>query len=137
MSRARSLLAASLALASIFHSALGWSTARKLNEEEAQTLAAAATGHDKSPEDLDFQDTMTSPSFFVFYGLNQPMGEGGFGFFAVNRWTGDVWALWGCHRLSTPPLRKSQRQIWRRSTSTEMTHYPHLSHIRPECISEN
>ena len=55
-----------------------------------------------------------SGAFFVFHGLTNPPVEGSFGYFAVNPWTGDVWALWGCHRLSTPALRKSQAAIRRR-----------------------
>jgi hypothetical protein len=110
-------------------SAVAW----KLDGQEAQKLAAA-TGHVKFPEDLDFQDRMTGPSFFIYYGVNQPPAEGGFGFFAVNRWTGDVWDLWGCHELSTLALRKSQRQIRRRFTRHELKQYSRLAQLKPGCI---
>jgi hypothetical protein len=73
-----------------------------------------------------------SPPFFVFYGLNE--SDGGFGYFAVNPWTGDVWALWECRKLSTQALRKSQAEIRRRFTHQEIKQYSRLAHLKPECI---
>jgi hypothetical protein len=78
-----------------------------------------------------------SDSFFVFDGLNKPPVNGSFGFFAVNPWTGDVWALWGCHKLSTPALRQSQAEIRRRFTRAEMKQRTRLSRLKPECIVED
>lgn len=89
------------------------------------------------PTDLDFQDTMTSPSFFIFYGLNRPPAEGGFGYFAVNRWTGDVWDLWGCHKFSTAALRQAQKDIRRHFAHDDVGRYERLSTLKPECIFEN
>jgi len=39
-----------------------------------------------------------SHRFFEFDGVDQ-FGNGSFGFFAVNPWTGDVWALWGLPQI--------------------------------------
>jgi len=79
-------------------------------------------------------DSNLSPPFFVFYGVNQPPVEGSFGYFAVNPWTGDVWALWGCRKLSTRALRKSQAEIRKRFTREELKQYARLRRIKPECI---
>ncbi len=107
----------------------------KVDEQTAQLLAAEGYGHGMGPERFDFQTGM-SHRFFEFDGLNQS-SNGSFGFFAVNPWTGDVWALWGCHKLSTPALRKSQAEIRRRSTREELKQYPRLSRLEPDCIVED
>ncbi len=108
--------------------------ARKLDEKSAQSLAAAATGHSRTPEDLDYQGADFDPSFFVFYGLNLPPAMAGFGYFAVNPWTGEVWDLWGCHKLLTPVLRKSQAEIRRRFSPQELKQYRRLVRLKPDCI---
>jgi len=102
----------------------------------AQRLAAEGFfGADKGLEFLDYDSKRGD--FFVFDGLSKPPAEGSFGFFAVNQWTGDVWNLWGCHRLSTPALRKSQAAIRRRFTPTEMPQYARLRHLKPLCSVED
>jgi len=74
-----------------------------------------------------------SHRFFEFDGVNQS-GDGTFGFFAVNPWTGDVWALWGCHKLSTAALRKSQAEIRRHFPPAKLKRYDQLSGLRPDCV---
>jgi hypothetical protein len=86
--------------------------------------------------DYDYTGKM-SPPFFVYYGLNEPPAEGGFGYFAVNPWTGDVWALSGCHKLTTPALRKSQMEIRKRFTREELQQYARLRRLKPECVVED
>jgi hypothetical protein len=81
-----------------------------------------------------FDYDSNSGSFFVYNGLTKPPAEGSFGFFAVNPWTGDVWNLWGCQRLSTPALRKSQAAIRRHFTREELKQYARLRRLKPECI---
>ena len=62
--------------------------------------------------------------------------ESGFvhGSFAVNPWTGDVWSLWGCRKLSTLALRKSQVEIRKCFTREELKQYAQLRRLKPECI---
>jgi len=101
----------------------------KIDEQTALRLASEAYGVDEKWFDYD---SGMSRSFFVFYGLTE--SDGSFGFFAVNPWTGDVWSLWGCRRLSTPALRKSQAEIRRRFTRQEVKQYHRLAQIKPDCI---
>lgn len=109
----------------------------KLDEPTAERLTAEAVfGADKYLDSFDDQGNV-NPPFFVYYGVNDAPAEGGFGYFAVNPWTGDVWALWGCHKLSTPALRKSQAAIRRRFTREELEQYARLHRLKPECIVED
>ncbi|HUC11893.1 MAG TPA: hypothetical protein VL985_15920 [Stellaceae bacterium] len=98
--------------------------------------AEALFGREKHLDAFDDQGDI-DPPFFVYYGINDPPAEGSFGCFAVNPWTGDVWALWGCHRLSTPALRKSRAAIRRRFTREELKQYPRLRRLKPLCIVED
>jgi len=108
----------------------------KIDEPIARRLTAEAHyGADKYLDAFDY-DSNLSPPFFVYYGVNEAPAEGGFGYFAVNPWTGDVWALWGCGRLSTPALRKSQAEIRKRFTREELKQYARLRHLKPECVVE-
>ncbi len=102
----------------------------KIDESTAQRLAAETVyGGDKYLEFFYFDSN--DGSFVVFYGASKPPAEGGFGYFAVNPWTGDVWALWGCHKLSTPALRKSQAAIRQRFTFGELKQYAQLRRLKP------
>ena len=106
-----------------------------IDEQTAQRLVAEAYDHGGDAGWFDFDPEM-SHRFFVFDGLNQT-GNGSFGFFAVNPWTGDVWALWGCHKLSTPALRKSQEEIRVRFAHDALKLYGQLSLLKPDCIVED
>jgi hypothetical protein len=114
---------------------------RKIDVPTAQRLAAE--GDHGSETGLGFFDYDSgvsrnfTPPFMVFDGLSKPPAEGSFGVFAVNPWTGDVWNLWGCHRLSTPALRKSQAAIRRRFTRDEMKQYARPLRLKPVCIVED
>ncbi len=111
--------------------------ARKIDEPTARRLAAEAVYRSDRYLDLfNYAANMSLP-FFVYDGLSEPPAEGSFGYFAVNPWTGDVWALWGCHRMSTPALRKSQAAIRRRFTHEELEQYARLRRLKPECIVED
>jgi len=109
----------------------------KIDEPAANRLAAEGAGHGATEEDLIYADNMSNKPipFFVYQGLSPPPADGSFGFFAVNPWTGDVWALWGCRRLSTPALRKSQAEIRKQFTPQERKQYVKLRHLQPECIT--
>jgi hypothetical protein len=109
----------------------------KIDEPTAERLVAEGWDHGRLPGVLDYDPKMRR-RFFEFYGISTaPESEGGFGYFAVNPWTGDVWDLWGCHKLSTPALRKSQAKIRRRFTREELKQYPRLAALKPECIVED
>jgi hypothetical protein len=107
----------------------------KIDESTAKRLAAEAVyGADKYLNAYDFDSNNGS---FIVFNTNSAPAEGGFGYFAVNAWTGDVWALWGCHRLSTPALRKSQAAIHREFTREELKQYARLRRLKPECTVED
>ncbi len=110
----------------------------KIDEPTANRLAAEGADHRARPKDLWYEgEGRMSPPFFVYNGVRPPPAESGsFGFFAVNPWTGDVWALWGCKRLSTPALRKSQAEIRQRFTADELKQYPKLRRLQPRCITD-
>jgi hypothetical protein len=103
-----------------------------IDEQAALRLVVEGYGHGVEADWFDY-DPGLSQRFFVFDGLNQT-GNGSFGFFAVNPWTGDVWALWGCHKLSTPALHKSQAEIRRRFAPPDSEEYDQLSGLKPDCI---
>lgn len=106
----------------------------KIDEQMALRLAAEGYDHGVKQKWFDYDPGM-SPPFFVFYGVTET--DGSFGYFAVNPWTGDVWALWGCHKLSTPALRRSRAAIRRRFTRLELKDYARLTRLKPECIVED
>jgi hypothetical protein len=108
----------------------------KIDEDAAQRLAAEGDHGTTSGLEYFEPDTRSGP-FYVFDGLNKPPAEGSFGFFAVNPWSGDVWNLWGCHRLSTPALRKSQAAIRRRFTAEQLKQYDRLRRLKPICTVED
>ncbi len=109
----------------------------KVDEPTAQRLAAEGHyGADREVDAFDYNPG-ANPPFFIYEGVNDAPVEGSFGYFAVNPWTGDVWALWGCHRLSTSALRKSRASIRRRFTAAEMKQYTKLRQLKPECTFED
>jgi len=106
----------------------------KIDEATAQRLASEGHyGSDKQRDAFDYGPRI-APPFFGFDGVNADPYEGSFGFFAVNPWTGDVWDLWDCRRLSTPLLRKSQAEIRRRFSREERKQYARLRRLKPECM---
>jgi hypothetical protein len=107
----------------------------RIDEQTAQRLVAEAYGRGVGPDWFDFDPGM-SHQFLEFDGINQS-GNGSFGFFAVNPWTGDVWALWGCHKLSTAALLKSQAEIRGRFQPWDPKRYDRLSALRPDCVVED
>ncbi|HZK90298.1 MAG TPA: hypothetical protein VFC56_09150 [Stellaceae bacterium] len=105
----------------------------KIGYTIAARLVAEGVNQGTTVRNLDYQEHLNHP-FFEFYGITEVSS---FGYFAVNPWTGDVWALWGCRRLSTPALRKSQAAIRRRFSPAELRQYPRLHRLKPECIVED
>jgi hypothetical protein len=104
---------------------------QKLTMEMARRLAAEGFPYikDLSHFDYDKQDK----SFFVFAPLGGEYGTAPVGWLGVNPWTGDVWNVWRCTRLSTPLLRKSQAVIRRGFRPDELRQYARLRALRPVC----
>jgi hypothetical protein len=57
-----------------------------------------------------------APEFYVFMAWwPNPAGSPLLGYYAVNPWTGDVWDVMGCKRISSPAIEKEKESIRRRS----------------------
>jgi hypothetical protein len=57
-----------------------------------------------------------APEFYSFTAMwPNPDGDPLIGYFAVNPWTGDVWDVMGCRRITSPAIEKEQESIWKRS----------------------
>jgi hypothetical protein len=110
----------------------------QIDEQTAHKLAALA--NDGSTKWIDVYDyegdnSQMSPPFFSYDELGKY--EGSAGFFAVNPWTGEVWALWGCHKISTPASLEIQARIKRRFTGEKSKQYERLSRLKPECVIDD
>jgi hypothetical protein len=100
-----------------------------IGEDEAVRLAAEAYHWSERYIDYDRRDH----SFFVFAPLGGEYGTAPVTWLGVNPWTGDVWDVWDCRRLSTGHLRRSQAAIRRRFRPGEMRQYARLHRLRPIC----
>ena len=60
----------------------------------------------------------------------------GLGFFAVNRWTGAVWDIWACEKVSTPESDRTKVKIRTWFTPEELKQYDQLDSIRPICVDD-
>ena len=75
------------------------------------------------------------PDLFYYRGGVSPSpGEGHFGDFAVNVWTGDVWDLWACELMSPPESEKSKAAILDRYLARELKFYHQLHKLHPLCF---
>jgi len=104
--------------------AAGESVPYKVNEGMAYVLVQKAT---KREGGLDSPETPDEDGFFIItrYG-NHNGHEGRYG---VNAWTGDVWDVESCKRLSSPAARKIQADIKRQFLAGELKQYKHLHDI--------
>ena len=128
-------LAAFLFILLFEHNADSADFSSKVNSNEAQHLVLLANP-DATDESLYFDKRTEAEAqlFFIFDGLSICHGcNGSYGFFAVNKWTGDVWALWGCYKQRTRALQKAQVAIKRRFSPSELHDYQRLSRLKPEC----
>lgn len=108
---------------------------QKIDATEALDLTYEVTKrHNPDKGSLEYSGLSRHETFFTFQGVGPTAGS--YGFFAVNPWTGDVWALWGCKRQSTSGLKKLQAKIRERFTKGELKSYQTLRDIRPECITD-
>lgn len=116
----------------------------KIDAKTALTITVLAIGHGiqsddfafTSPKELAVMPPIGDPPFFEFYGLSAPTSNGSFGYFFVNPWTGEVWASWGCYKLTSRGARKIQTRIRKRFTAAALKQYAELSRLKPECIVE-
>ncbi|HYM31354.1 MAG TPA: hypothetical protein VEU47_08660 [Candidatus Cybelea sp.] len=109
----------------------------KIDEPAAARIAAEAVGDAHTTEEFKYSGAHVDYPFYDFDLRPGPPSKASFGYFAVNPWTGDVWALWGCFKVPSPAARKSQAKIRRQFTREELKQYPRISQIKPECIFEN
>jgi hypothetical protein len=100
----------------------------KIGEGEAVRLAAEAYNWSERYIWFDRRES----SFFVLAPLGGDV-EAPVTWLAVNPWTGDVWNIWRCKRLSTALLRQSQAAIRRRFRTDELRQYARLHALRPDC----
>ncbi|HLI13725.1 MAG TPA: hypothetical protein VKY65_19195 [Alphaproteobacteria bacterium] len=130
-------LAVSMATESIGAPSLAAEIPKKIDEKIALKLVANADGRKASDFRYVGDDKLSSP-FFVFQGVSKQPAEGSFGSYAVNPWTGDVWALRGCYKLVSDYSRGIQIvDILKRFTPEELKQYGWLSRLKPTCISED
>lgn len=104
----------------------------KINEPTALRLVVEATGDPPGVFEYEGDNSPMSPPFFTYGGLGAEAGF--FGFFAVNPWTGDVWELRSCKRLSTAILHRSQAEIRKRFAPEERKLHARLGQLHPRCF---
>lgn len=79
------------------------------------------------PPWIDEIDTLQEFIVYDIHGEREGMHDA----YGVNPWTGDVWNLWGCKRVSNPAMRKMQAEIKKRFTPEELKQYHRLHLLRP------
>lgn len=91
---------------------------RRIPLSEARLLARdglKALGEDSPAVDLAPMKLKYAPDFYGFEATwPNPAGSPVLGFFGVNPWTGDVWNLDSCERVSSVVLGNAQSSIRRR-----------------------
>lgn len=88
---------------------------QKIDTTEAQDLTYEVTKkHNPDKGSLEYSGLSRHERFFTFQGLGPVAGS--YGFFAVNPWTGDVWALSTLaeriSELSSNAVRRVGRTPW-------------------------
>jgi hypothetical protein len=129
---ARVLLLGLLLLTVSQRHALAENVPKKIDIQQAKLLVYEVLEM-KPDGSLDYDIKANYPTFFYFQGLGPEAGS--YGAFAVNYWTGDIWDLWGCRRITSALLRKSQAHIRSLFTKDERKEYPRLHSLKPECLN--
>ena len=94
-----------------------------IDEKVAQQLVRDAltvmkqNGPDVSVESFTYS---YAPEFLAYQAMwihpkGSPSGSSLIGYFAVNPWTGDVWEINACRKISSPAMKKIQDSIWKQS----------------------
>lgn len=110
----------------LFHAVLiggiacsAFADARKISHNQAQELVrdALVTLNLNGPSvRIERNRYDYAPEFYVFMAWwPNPHGSPVLGYYAVNPWTGDVWDVMGCKRISSPAIQAEQRSILKRS----------------------
>ena len=104
--------------------------AKKISLKDGARLAAEAVGG--SSRSMWDGDRKMVPPYYVYAWIGNGV-IAVMGYLQVNPWTGDVWDMWSCNRLSTPALTKSQARIRRQFTREELKFYDELHDMTPPC----
>lgn len=104
----------------------------KISEEMGYKLTAMAIGN--KSERITGTLKNTTP-FLIYQTLER--NKHAMGWYAVNRWTGDVWDINGnCKHLISPSLRKEQEKIKTQFSKKELEEYKHLNGLQPYRIHD-
>jgi hypothetical protein len=103
---------------------------KKISEKMAYYILSSNFGFGPGGGPYNYSEGVDKP-FYDYECLN--LDAHSCGYFAVNPWTGEVWDLWSCHKVSSAVSRRAQRKIKRRFTSEEMKQYRRLSRLKPSC----
>jgi hypothetical protein len=104
----------------------------KINQKMAlRLLIAADAGASQVPDQISYDGiTFDGPPFYSF---SHADARGAFDYWSVNPWTGDVWDLWTCKKISTSASLSLQTKIRKRFTQEEMKQYDLLAAVKPQC----
>jgi hypothetical protein len=72
--------------------------------QDAPSVSIVPFRYDYAPEFLSFEALWPNPG-----------GSTLIGYFGVNPWTGDVWEINGCYRITSAKMKKMQISIWKES----------------------
>jgi hypothetical protein len=103
--------------------------AQKVDRQAAQQLAAQGYSWPLIYMEYDRREKF----FYLFAALGGQYATAPVGWITVNPWTGDVWDVWSCNKLSTATLRKSQAAIRRKFQRDELRQYSRLRALKPIC----
>jgi len=93
----------------------------KVMPAEAKGLVAMALHKDGHTAFLELQEYDHRYPYYVVEWLG--FANGANGYFDVNLWTGEVWDMFSCKKLTSRSLRKAQAEIRRRFMPAEWRQY--------------
>ena len=89
----------------------------KIDQRTAVRLAAEATSYTVHGDTIEPDNS--DSAFLVFAVLGGRYGTTPVAWLGVNPWTGDVWDIWACKRLSSTALRRDQAAIRKGFSATQ------------------
>lgn len=105
-----------------------------LSNDDAKNAIKLATNNRIEKRFLDYQETMSGEYFIVFEALPD-QGDGALDYFGVNRWTGDVWSLWSCKKLSSKIYSKYKNKLCISAPAAEGKKHAGALVASPPCIN--